>query len=177
MLIAFFCLHFYRVDSASAAPVQNLTILDSEVSPAWVPSPPGRCTWDILHGCVLTLVLCVWTSIHTNIPASKEPLRDTLFRKARWVIVALLAPEVVVFTAFQQWLTAKALLGELRRLWAENSSKNELVCRRNPVSMKRTLFLTMGQTVPFFGRVYLQSHLCILCDNGWFCGQHRAHTQ
>jgi hypothetical protein len=135
MLTVFCCLQFYRVYLASAAPAQNLTILDSEVSPAWVPSPPGRCTWDILHGCVLTLVLCVWTSIHTNIPASKEPLRDSLFRKARWVIVALLAPEVVVFTAFQQWLTAKALLGELRRLWAEHLSNNELVCGQNPMSM------------------------------------------
>lgn len=155
MLIVFSFLQFYRVDSASAAPVQNLTILDSEVSPAWVPSPPGRCTWDILHGCVATLVLCVWNSIHTNIATFREPLRVTLLRKARWVFVPLLAPEAIVFTAFQQWLNAKAFLRELRKLWEEKSVHIGLVCIDFPASMCISPFLTICRAVHCIRRVYL----------------------
>jgi hypothetical protein len=169
MLIVFFYLQFYRVP-ASAAPVQTLTILDSEVSPAWVASPPGRCTWDILHGCVATLVLCVWNSIHINIAAFREPLWDTLLRKARWVIVALLAPEVIVFIAFQQWLTAQAFLRELKKLWEEKSVKNGLVCKLLPMCMLISRSLTLCKAVHCLRRVRFRSHVCLLRDNGWLCG-------
>jgi hypothetical protein len=34
----------------------------------------------------------------------------------KWVVIALFAPEAVVFTAFQQWLTATCFLKELKRI-------------------------------------------------------------
>jgi hypothetical protein len=127
---------------------------------------------EILHGCVATLVLCVWNSIHINIAAFRESLRDTLFRKVRWVIVALLAPEAIVFTAFQQWLTAKAFLRELKKLWEEKSLKIGLVCTIVSMFMWISAFLTLCQAVHCLRRGYLRSHVCLLRDNGWFCRQY-----
>jgi len=34
----------------------------------------------------------------------------------KWLFAALFAPEIVVFTAFQQWLTAKLFLKELIKI-------------------------------------------------------------
>jgi Zn-dependent protease len=99
-LLAFLYLQCFR--PALTAPLPNITALDTEVAPPWVDDPSGRGTWNLLYSCGFTLVLCVWTSIHLNVPP--------------WVVIALFAPEVVVLTAFQQWLTATCFLKELNRI-------------------------------------------------------------
>jgi hypothetical protein len=45
-------------------------------------------------------------------------------RQVKWLFIAVFAPEVVLFTAFQQWLTAKLFLKELIKLSDENLSKD-----------------------------------------------------
>lgn len=45
--------------------------------------------------------LCIWTSLHLNLPAHrKEHLQK--YRKAGWMIIGLLAPELVVWNAWEQ---------------------------------------------------------------------------
>ena len=45
----------------------------------WEPDPSGkRGTWTILSSCIITLTLCVYTSLHLNIPAHKTSLKATL---------------------------------------------------------------------------------------------------
>lgn len=109
-----FALHSYH--SAFAAPVQNLTALQTEVSPSWVADPSGRGTWSLLYSCIFTLVLCVWTSIHLNVPPSDDSAARSWARKVKWLVIALFAPEIVVFAAFQQWLTAWTFLKDLRKI-------------------------------------------------------------
>jgi hypothetical protein len=121
MLLAI--LFFRPINIALAAPVQNLTALNTVVAPSWVDDPAGRGTWNLLYSCVFTLTLCVWTSIHLNVPALGETTVVTWRRKWKWVVIALLAPEAVVFAAFQQWLAAFVFLKELNRLADEASPK------------------------------------------------------
>jgi hypothetical protein len=63
---------------------------------------------------VFTLALCVWTAIHLNVPPQGEDQHRQWCRKAKWVLVAIFAPELAVFTAWQQFYWAKRLLSSLR---------------------------------------------------------------
>ena len=65
----------------------------------WKPSSSTRGTTDILSTCIITMLLCVWTAVHLNIspPGSVWRLR---LRKAGWLLLALLAPEMVAYTAW-----------------------------------------------------------------------------
>lgn len=99
-----------------AAPVSNLTTLRTEPAPAWVPDPSGRGTWNLLYSCVPTLTICVWSCIHLNVPAHKESFWSVQRRKVLWLLVALLAAELVIITAFQQWYSARSFLKRYTKL-------------------------------------------------------------
>ena len=65
----------------------------------WQPSPTSRGTFDILSTCIVTLLLCVWTAVHQNIPPPGSFWTPKLM-KIGWLILALLAPEMVAYTAW-----------------------------------------------------------------------------
>jgi hypothetical protein len=90
----------------------------------WVPEPPTRGTFRLLVSCILTLTLCVWTSLHLNIPIYNETGTARLWRKLRWTILALFSPEFVVYTAWMQWVSAKALAQEVNDILDEHSKQN-----------------------------------------------------
>ncbi|RSM05123.1 hypothetical protein CDV31_009757 [Fusarium ambrosium] len=94
----------------------------------WEPEPTQRGTFSILSTCLITLSLCVWTAVHLNIPSREERSQDEprgdssekwslkslrwtaqTFRKAGWMILGILAPELVLFTALQQFWDASDL--------------------------------------------------------------------
>ncbi|KAF1971575.1 hypothetical protein BU23DRAFT_600136 [Bimuria novae-zelandiae CBS 107.79] len=81
----------------------------------WYEPPNERGTWNIIVSCVLTLTICVWSALHLNVPAQDSRLKDRNVRRARWIILGLFAPELVVSTAFAQFLTAKWLCREIRK--------------------------------------------------------------
>lgn len=60
----------------------------------WMPEPKSRGTSSILTTCILTLVLCVWTAVHLNIPQYKHAGAQ-LGRKIGWLVMGMLAPEMV----------------------------------------------------------------------------------
>ena len=60
----------------------------------WEGEGGGRGTWTILSTSIVTLILCVWTAVHMNIPREGHGSAQT-FAKARWMLMALFAPEVV----------------------------------------------------------------------------------
>ncbi|TAQ90572.1 hypothetical protein B7494_g1095 [Chlorociboria aeruginascens] len=109
-----------RVDAAPT----NITALRTEIAPMWVDDPPGRGTWSLVYSNVFTILVCVYTAIHMNIP----PIGDTNLmcwaRKIKWVIIAIFAPEIVVFTAFLQWLKARTFLAKLLKIVSENENPN-----------------------------------------------------
>jgi hypothetical protein len=74
-------------------------------------------TMSIIQSCVLTLVACIYTALHLNVP-SKKGLWNNLLVKIRWVLLALLAPEIVLYIAavqFTQAVKLRDLLNELRK--------------------------------------------------------------
>lgn len=79
-------------------PLGNTTILPAA---GWHPEPKTRGTFSILSSCLITMSLCIWTSLHLNLPEhKKEHLHK--YRKLGWMILGLIAPEMVVWNAWEQ---------------------------------------------------------------------------
>lgn len=115
MLRYLFTLLSLTAARASPASVANATTPHEYVG--WRGEPAGRGTWSILSTCLITLTLCVWTVVHLNLPGKKGGgafgTVGTLFYKPRWVLMGILVPEVVVYIAWSQWLSAKSLQREI----------------------------------------------------------------
>jgi hypothetical protein len=59
----------------------------------WKAEPGTRGTFSILSTCLLTLILCVWTAVHLNIPEYGKAASQ-IRRKLGWLLISLLAPEL-----------------------------------------------------------------------------------
>ncbi|KAH7010588.1 uncharacterized protein B0I36DRAFT_257457 [Microdochium trichocladiopsis] len=78
---------------------------------SWVPNPTTRGTSNILLPCLITISLCVWSALHLNIQGYRDGefiwMLYQTWRKSGWVIVGLLAPEFLIYTAWYQRCEAK----------------------------------------------------------------------
>ena len=92
----------------------------------WVPEPNGRGTYNLLSTCLLTLGLCVYSSIHLNIPEYKASWTILFLRRTKWVLIALLAPEFVVYNAWRQRDRAKQILCNLKSHHGQDQTDNRL---------------------------------------------------
>ena len=88
---------------------QNLTALRDVIAPAWVSEPSGRGTWSLLYSCAFAIGLSVYSAIHLNVPSSRDHRWTIYLRQAKWTVIAILAPELVLFVAFSQLYTAYRL--------------------------------------------------------------------
>jgi hypothetical protein len=67
----------------------------------WRKGPDERGTFNILSVCILTLVLCAYSSLHLDIPRhGRTHWTHHMWRKTSWVCVALVAPEYVSQSAY-----------------------------------------------------------------------------
>lgn len=112
------------VTRASVNSTVNVTALRTEIAPAWVAGPEGRGTWEILYSCVFTLLLCVYTAIHLNVPPPNETKFSSWLRNTMWVAIAIFAPDVVVVNAFQQWKVARNFIKELNEIAAKSEDED-----------------------------------------------------
>lgn len=105
----------------TALPVNSRAVSSNTTQPAdtqavdfvgFVGDPNGRGTVSLLLNCILTLVLCVWSALHLNVPHQANGSVDTCLCALRWIVAGIYAPELVVFTAWRQWASAK-ILGSL----------------------------------------------------------------
>lgn len=90
----------------------------TNVTGQWHPEPTFRGTYSILSTCLITMGISVWTAVHLNIPAYGERkwFSPQLFRKIMWVLIGLLAPEVVsgtLLSVFWIWTYSIRQLGLL----------------------------------------------------------------
>ncbi|KAF8861533.1 hypothetical protein BDZ45DRAFT_573745, partial [Acephala macrosclerotiorum] len=81
----------------------NLTLLRTETAPAWASTANYRGTADILWSCLLTLTACICNAIHLNVPRNHGSTLRHFGRRLMWVATALLAPEIVLYTAYAQY--------------------------------------------------------------------------
>ncbi|KAI5820310.1 hypothetical protein BZA77DRAFT_372432, partial [Pyronema omphalodes] len=147
-------------------------------SPSYVPNPSSRGTLDLLLTSIITLMLCVYTSIHLNIAAdsyiffitiprlrlfsrrkkpedtpgsnsdnAKEPYgigvkRATVY-KFYWVIIALFAPEFVLFAALNQWQEARALRKTLREVVIKSDDGMEDAAIKSEEQIRERMYLDL----------------------------------
>jgi hypothetical protein len=95
----------------------NLTALHATLAPGWVSAPNMRGTSSILYSCVLTLFACIYTALHLNVPKSGSTAFHLLFTKVKWSLLALFAPELVVYYASSQFFQARRLAKDMRKLY------------------------------------------------------------
>ena len=73
----------------------------------WKQNPRTRGTLQIISTCLLTLTLCVWTSLHLNIPRRNLSKIRRLADKIAWVLVGIFVPELVLYMAWTQLEAAR----------------------------------------------------------------------
>jgi len=66
-----------------------------------------RTLWDIVWSCAATLFACTWTAIHPNIPGMNEGKVIVFSRRLGIMIIALIAPELMITWATIQFLSAR----------------------------------------------------------------------
>jgi hypothetical protein len=87
----------------------------TNLSATWHPEPRERGTFNILSTCLTTMILCVWTSVHLNVPNQNGGTRQKFLRKPGWLLLALLAPEIVAWNAWEQ----RRIAAEIMRISVE----------------------------------------------------------
>ncbi|KAJ3845791.1 hypothetical protein EV368DRAFT_12578, partial [Lentinula lateritia] len=61
---------------------------------------------QIFWSCISVLAACTWVYVHPNLPRPNECFWRILWRKISLMIVALIAPEMLVLWAARQWYAA-----------------------------------------------------------------------
>jgi hypothetical protein len=96
----------------------------TQVPPAnWQEEPATRGSWNILSSCLITLGLCLWTALHLNIPRHKEGAWRPTMRKTAWLLLGLLAPEMLAYTAWYQHRAAHKLDAVMRRKLGQRAGR------------------------------------------------------
>ena len=75
----------------------------------WQSDPNGRGTFTLVSSCVFTLTICVYSAMHLNVPPRGESSAKFWLRNIRWALLGIFGPELVVFIAWKQYLSAKAI--------------------------------------------------------------------
>ncbi|KAI9669492.1 MAG: hypothetical protein M1829_005081 [Trizodia sp. TS-e1964] len=81
----------------------------------WVSDPSGRGTFSLISTCIITLGLCVWSAMHLNIPSRDESTAQIWIRNFKWGLIGVVAPELVVYSAWRQYSSAQTLHIEVQK--------------------------------------------------------------
>jgi hypothetical protein len=76
-----------------------------------------RTVWNIIWGCLVTLFACIWVAVHPNIPGPHDTSLTIALRRVKVMVLALIAPELVILWAIRQWFVASRLAEKYRGLW------------------------------------------------------------
>ncbi|KAI1272455.1 hypothetical protein F5Y07DRAFT_302241 [Xylaria sp. FL0933] len=90
--------------------------LPSDGRRGWVSSPDTRGTMDIIWPCLTAIALVLWTMLHLNLPASSDSEKTVALRKLRWLLLGLLAPELLMMFAFAQFTSAQQSVEDMKNL-------------------------------------------------------------
>jgi type VI protein secretion system component VasK len=118
-------LHLDELEKLILESKGNLTALRTIQAPSFVASPELRGTTTILWSCIVTLIACIYTALHLNVPGDTGTWR-MLANKSRWVLIGLIAPEVVLYLASSQFLEARRLSRELTSMYQKAHAKDEV---------------------------------------------------
>ncbi|KAI9512679.1 hypothetical protein F5148DRAFT_973266 [Russula earlei] len=68
-----------------------------------------RSLWDIMWSCAVTILLCIWVSVHPNIPSPFESRARVAVRRVGLMLAALFVPEAMIAWALRQRFAAVEL--------------------------------------------------------------------
>ena len=128
LLIVIICILQNLLDPSEAAPIVQRDY-NTEPTVGWVWDGNTRGTFGLVVTCVLTLSLCVHSAVHLNIPPPKESNLQSWLRTTKWVLLGILGPELVIFTAWRQNMSARTLMRKIKEISDENTSKVNLLSR------------------------------------------------
>ncbi|KAJ7472929.1 hypothetical protein B0H11DRAFT_2430768 [Mycena galericulata] len=93
-----------------------------------------RRLFDIVWGCLTTIFACTWVSVHPNVPPPNQGRLALLWRRLRVMLIAVVAPELMVGFAARQLMAAQRFSREF------------------DVSLVHGFFICMGGFVSRVGR-------------------------
>jgi hypothetical protein len=99
----------------------NNTALRSIAAPGWVSSPGYRGTSDIIWSCSITIVACIYTALHLNVP-SRTSWGQLFLYKGKWVLAGVFMPELGLMLAISQFLQARTFVAEMSKLQRERKA-------------------------------------------------------
>ncbi|KAG1769408.1 hypothetical protein EDD22DRAFT_167377 [Suillus occidentalis] len=100
-ILSLLCIQFVCALPLNCTSTPTLDISDSPSS-----SSHTRTLCDIIQSCAATLFACSWAAIHPNIPGMDEGRTTIFFRRLSIMVLALIAPELMVTWATMQFLSA-----------------------------------------------------------------------
>ncbi|KAK4225950.1 hypothetical protein QBC38DRAFT_481698 [Podospora fimiseda] len=124
------------------APYTNETIV-------WKHEPDYRGTSTLLTTSIITLMLCVWTSIHLNVPDPRDTKWAIFRRRLMWIAIGLFIPEVLVSTAIGQYRLARTILKEAENVFGgtrhvSDEEQQNVARRKHPWTMTHSYWAIMG---------------------------------
>ena len=84
----------------------NATAITSAVGSA----PAYRDKFNIVSTCLSTLLICVWTVVHVDIPPTPQPWYLVLLEKIWWLVVGIIAPDFLLYLATAEFIIAVHIL-------------------------------------------------------------------
>ncbi|KAJ7078968.1 hypothetical protein C8R44DRAFT_654325 [Mycena epipterygia] len=113
---------------ASRAPVDACDDIDS-----------CRKLLDIIWGCLTTIFACTWVSVHPNVPPPKRGWLALFWRRLKMMLIAVIAPELMVGFAVRQFRAAQFFSKEFEK-------------RGVSITLTHGFFICMGGFVSRTGR-------------------------
>ncbi|KZW01080.1 hypothetical protein EXIGLDRAFT_693833 [Exidia glandulosa HHB12029] len=76
---------------------------------SWQQGSNSRGSYDIVSLCASTLLICVWSAVHVDIP-TRQTFQSTYVKRIGWLVVGMVLPEMLVITALGQLIVARELV-------------------------------------------------------------------
>ena len=99
----------------------------------WQSDPNGRGTFTLVSSCLLTLLICVYSAMHLNVPPYGESTLQFWVRNIKWALLGIFGPELIVFIAWKQYQSANTI-----RISSEGSINVESPALQESQIEKRT---------------------------------------
>ena len=61
-----------------------------------------RTLWQLTYSCAATIFACIWISVHPDVPGRQDSGWERLRARLSLMLIALIAPEVIVLFAMRQ---------------------------------------------------------------------------
>ncbi|KAG1805283.1 hypothetical protein EV424DRAFT_1431091 [Suillus variegatus] len=162
MRLLLICLFLCLVGSGAiqAAPTTlPVDTADSDISISdhfrLAPSLTTRTLWTIVSSSVLTIFACTYSAIHPNIPSPKDSYTGIQIRRLGIIIMALIAPELMVTWAMRQLFSANQVTKQFEKSKYPNV-RLDWKSGDNTWTQAHSLFLLMGGFMLYVdGKPYL----------------------